>query len=93
MMSSSSQWETLKKQARGIEQEIENKLVSYSKLGSAGVASSSGVGNGAGSVGFDSASSMELEMDDLLKRVCVPYANQVVMCVCMILKSHLGKGL
>ena len=36
---------------------------------------------------------MELEMDDLLKRVCVPYANQVAMCVCMILKSHLGKGL
>ncbi|TPX37204.1 hypothetical protein SmJEL517_g00838 [Synchytrium microbalum] len=68
MASSSSQWEVLKKQARSLEQEIENKLVGYSKLGSAGVASSSGGGNGQMG-GFDAAFALEEEIDDLLKRL------------------------
>ncbi|TPX46915.1 hypothetical protein SeMB42_g03541 [Synchytrium endobioticum] len=71
MSSSPLQWETLKKQARGLELEIDNKLVGYSKLGSAGVVSSSTIPNAGASTAFDSASvlDIEIDIDDLLKRL------------------------
>lgn len=57
--SSSSQWEPLRRQARSLENEIENKLVNYARLGSGGNLANN----------YALAEAAELEIEDLLKRV------------------------
>ena len=79
---SSASWDTLRRQARNLENEIESKLVAYSKLGSQAAGGSGGVvysgstssgygvsGGNAGGAAWHSAQVAEMEVDELLKKV------------------------
>ncbi|KAJ3032861.1 Golgi SNAP receptor complex member 1 [Rhizophlyctis rosea] len=70
-------WDTLRRQARTLENEIEAKLVAYSRIGSGaaggdggyGGGGSAGYGVGGGSVGWHSAQVAEMELEELLKKL------------------------
>ena len=62
----STTWDTLRKQARSFESEIESKLVNYSRLG---------VSENLGGM----TEQAELELEDLLRKVCVDYASILLL--------------
>ncbi|KAI9104714.1 hypothetical protein DFS34DRAFT_209003 [Phlyctochytrium arcticum] len=71
---SAATWETLRRQARQLENEAEAKLVQYSKLASGSGSGYSGVGGGAGgssgtSSTRNSAHAVELELEHLLSKL------------------------
>ncbi|KAJ3288343.1 Golgi SNAP receptor complex member 1 [Borealophlyctis nickersoniae] len=66
-----SNWDTLRRQARNLENEIEGKLVGYSRIGSGGGSAGYGVGSSSSSGGgsWNSAEAAELELEELLKKL------------------------
>ncbi|KAJ3190022.1 Golgi SNAP receptor complex member 1 [Gaertneriomyces sp. JEL0708] len=83
-VASSATWDTLRRQARQLENDIDGKLVQYSRIGNgtpASVSSYAGASRiGTPAHGFPGANAIELELEDLLKKL-TSVVNQMSNCL------------